>query len=559
LNRLKLVKFTVKKVTLPACHEIMELLAEPRFQETFFLPVRSFSPQTVRLMTDLDKTRPSWSISLPGLLSLMAGCGQLLAYWKFHEYTRNWPDALRFTNYAVAFCLTLWGVLQLVADWQKKSASRTSRAALKNGLPSTSSKPRRSQRLQYRVNIPVEGIIFLFIMIVLFVGSMLGRENMLLLVFSLLAGAFVTNGFISFNMLRKLSVKRQIPSLVTAGEPTNIYLEITNRKRMAVWVLTVSDMIANDRETLRASIVFTRIRGKGRQIGQYRIQLMQRGRYSLGPVQFSTRFPLGIVERSAIAQENEELIVCPRPGQLLVSRKDLRSHDQLVMRQSSRVGTYDDEFHRIREYRTGDNTRRIHWRSTARRNELMVKEFHETRDENLMVLLDLWQPPSPNTSQLEGVETAVSFATTLIKDHLTAVRDSDIQLAATGAENDQWMGQAGAGGWESILRFLALVQAGPQSDLTPLKDFWNEQRKPDTRSLLITTRTLPELVDLLQSHKESEANDRSSFELDLLIYSTAEGGLDGLFEPPENLIRYEDVPQSGHYRLPASSSVPAAR
>ena len=42
------------------------------------------------------------------------------------------------------------------------------------------------------------------------------------------------------------------------------------------------------------------------------------------------------------------------------------------------------------------------------------------------------------------------------------MRDSDIQLSATGAESCEWMGQAGAGGWESILRFLALVQAGPQ-------------------------------------------------------------------------------------------------
>lgn len=504
-------------------------------------------------MADLDKTRPSWSISLPGLLSLIAGCGQLLAYWKFHDYTRNWPEVLRFGNYAVAFCLTLWGLLQVVADWQKKSAAATSRTSLANGSRTFKAKPRRSQRLQYRVNIPVEGIIFLFIMIVLFVGSMLGRENMLLLVFSLLAGAFVTNGFISFNMLRRLSVKRQIPSLVTAGEPTNIYLEVKNRKRMAVWVLTVSDTIANERETLRASIVFTRIRGKGRQIGQYRIQLMQRGRYTVGPVQFSTRFPLGIVERSAIAQEVEELIVCPRPGQLLVNRKDLRSHDQLVMRQTSRVGTYDDEFHRIREYRTGDNTRRIHWRSSARRNELMVKEFHESRDENLMVLLDLWQPPHPDTSHMECVETAVSFATTLIKDHLATVRDSEIHLAATGADDNEWMGQAGAGGWESILRFLALVQAGPKSDLSSLKDFWRDHKKPDTRCLLITTRPLPELIDRLQDRTESESSERSSFELDLLIYSAAEGGLEGLFEPPENLISYENVPRSGHYRPPASS------
>lgn len=494
---------------------------------------------------------------MPGLLALMAGCGQFVAYWKFHDYTRDWSEVVRFANYAIAFCLTLWGLLQIVADWQKKSASRVSRPA--SAAVSKVSKSRRGQRLQHRVNIPVEGIVFLGFMIVMFVGSMLGRENMLLLIFSMLAGAFVTNGFISFNMLRKLSLKRQLPSLVTAGEPTNIYLEVNNRKRMAVWVLTVSDTIANERETLRASIVFTRIRGNGRQIGQYRIQLMQRGRYTVGPVQFSTRFPLGIVERSAIAQDHEELIVCPRPGQLLVNRRDLRSHDQLVMRKTSRVGAYDDEFHRIREYRHGDNTRRIHWRSSARRNELMVKEFHESRDENLMVLLDLWEPRDAGVSHLECVETAVSFATTLIKDHLDAVRDSDIHLAASGSNYSDWIGPAGAGGWESILRFLALVEAGPQPDLFRLKQFWRTQKKQDTRCLLITTRLLPDLMDRIEDRNSNPANGNSSFQLDLLIYSAAAGGLEGLFEPPENLISYENVPRRSHSRLPASSGERSAR
>jgi len=492
-------------------------------------------------MSDSPKQADSRSFSLPGLLALLAGCGQIFATWKFRFYTSSWDDGLRIGNYAVAFCLTLWGLKQIVAEWQSR--------------PSRSLAGRVNRRKQYRVNIPVEGIVFLVIMSVMFIGAMLGRQNMLLLVFSLMAGAFVANGFISFNLLRHLNLKRQLPSLITAGDPVNFYIEVSNNKMMTVWVLTVTDSIVNENESLRASVVFTRVPRYGKKLGQYRVQLMQRGRYQIGPVVFSTRFPLGIVERSALVHSTEEVIVCPRPGTLLVSRQSLRSQDQLVMRNTSRVGAYDDEFHRIREYRYGDNPKAIHWRSSARRNELMVKEFHESRDENLMILLDLWQPQYPETEQLECVETAISFATTIIKDHLTVVRDSEIQIAALGVEFSEWTGAAGVNGWESVLEYLALVQAGPTTEMGDLHHYWKSQRKADTRCLLITTRTLLELSEIFgDANGETESN-HISFEMDLLIYSAVKGGLEGLFEPPENLITYEGVSSDPRRRV-ASTEAP---
>lgn len=484
-------------------------------------------------MVETPRQADSRSFSLPGLLSLLAGCGQLFATWKFRYYTDQWDDGLRIGNYAVAFCLTLWGVKQIVAEWQSR--------------PSGSARNR--MRKQYRVNIPVEGIVFLVIMSVMFIGAMLGRQNMLLLVFSLMAGAFVANGFISFNLLRKLNVTRQLPDLIMAGEPTNFYIEVQNRKFMTVWVLTVTDVIINENETLRASVVFTRVPGYGKKLGQYRVQLMQRGRYQVGPVQFSTRFPLGIVERSAIVQSVQEVIVCPRPGRLLVNRQSLRSQDQLVMRNTSRVGAYDDEFHRIREYRNGDNPKAIHWRSTARRNELMVKEFHESRDENLMILLDLWQPRYPEVEQLECVETAISFATTLLKEHLASVRDSEIRLASLGSEFSSWEEIGGPRRWESILEYLSLIQAGLTNNLSELHQYWKNHRKADTRCLLITTRTLAELSETFGAGEESNGDEKISFEMDLLIYSAAAGGLNGIFEPPENMVSYEDVSQDPRQRV----------
>lgn len=461
--------------------------------------------------------------SLTGLLSLLVGFGLFYACWKYWYYVRSWSDTLRIASFTSAFGLTLWGLKQIITDWQSRKNAQAAKRQKKN-----------------RVSIPVEGIIFLVIMSVMFVGSMLGRNNMLLLVFSVLAGAFVMNGYISFNLLRKLRVKRQVPSMVVAGEPVNVYLEVSNNKRMAVWVLTVTDELNGHRESLEANVVFTRIGGHQRKISRYQLQLVQRGRYTLGPLILSTRFPLGIVERSTTFVNTEEIIVCPQLGRLAKTLSQRINQDQLVLRNATRAGTYDDEFHRIREYRRGDNPRAIHWRTSARRNELMVREYHESRDDNLTVLLDLWQPHSAGIEDWECVETTVSFAATLIHDHIGSVRDSEIRIACQGAGYSEWCGQSGLGGWQSILAFLALAESGHPDSFDFLQDFWARHHSPHTRFLLLTTRTLDEVSRLIEkpgNHRKNGAT--GNFEREVLIYSCVTGALEGIFELPEILRRSE--------------------
>lgn len=470
--------------------------------------------------------RESRSISLPGILQLIAGWGMVFGYLKFSTFSDAWSLGQRYLFFVVAFCLTLSGLKQIVSSWQQR----------RDGSSNLSRLPR------HRVSIPVEGIVYLVMMAVMFMGAMLGRNNMPLLVFAVMAAAFVINGFISFHSLRKLSVERQIPEVITAGDAFSVYITIANRKRMTVWVLQVRDAISNGRESLTADVIFTRIAWRSRQTGEYRLQLMQRGRYVLGPVLLSTRFPLGIVQRSLLLPERQEVIVCPRPGKLLIDRRSAMQSDEIVYRRDSRHGLYEDEFHRIREYRSGDNPRAIHWRTSARRNELMVREFRENRDENLLILLDMWQPETPTLEDLECVETAVSFAVTLFRAHLDGVRDSELHLACSGRSFTTWAGQSGYGSWEALLRFAGVQVAGPASDLRPLKEFWFARKSPDLRTVLVTTRPLDELSRILgesNSREDSHVQGNghaSSFEQEVLMYTAAGHALDSIFVPPHRLI-----------------------
>ena len=72
------------------------------------------------------------------------------------------------------------------------------------------------------------------------------------------------------------------------------------------------------------------------------------------------------------------------------------------------------EYHGLRDYRSGDSPRWIHWRTSARRGELMVKEFEQQNEQDLAILIDPWLPRTKAApEQREALEQAISFAATL--------------------------------------------------------------------------------------------------------------------------------------------------
>src|SRR5690606_38054331 len=125
----------------------------------------------------------------------------------------------------------------------------------------------------------------------------------------------------------------------------------------------------------------------------------------------------------------------PRLGRLAPRWNRERSRAaELARRHEPRRGSFDDEFHHLREHRWGDNPRSIHWRSSARQGQLMVREFQENREPDLVLLLDLWAPPHPADEQQDRVELAVSFAATVCVEQLRRGYDAAVEVRIAGAE-----------------------------------------------------------------------------------------------------------------------------
>jgi uncharacterized protein (DUF58 family) len=206
-------------------------------------------------------------------------------------------------------------------------------------------------------------------------------------------------------------------------------------------------------------------------------------------LRLSTRFPLGLVDRSLTLDSPGEVLVHPRIGRLTSHwRREQFEADELVQHSRPQHGAFDDEFHRLREYRAGDNPRAIHWRTSARRNSLMVREYQQNRDRDLAILLDLWAAPDATVDAAQ-IELAVSFVATLCVEHCRHSREASIFLGISGDRLQQWYGPAGPLSITPLLDRLALAQPGLSQNLGDLSTESFLLRSPHVRRVLITTRT----------------------------------------------------------------------
>src|SRR5690606_28921583 len=144
--------------------------------------------------------------------------------------------------------------------------------------------------------------------------------------------------------------------------------------------------------------------------------------------------------------------------------KLMRHSQELVSDVPTQSGPYHDEISRIREFRHGDDLRMIHWKTTARTNELMVREYEESRDRDLWLVIDGWLESSADQQSVENFERGLKFATTVCMDHLRGSRESSLRVRFAGLETVDWRGDLGELHVDNLLDTFAEIEGTPDVD-----------------------------------------------------------------------------------------------
>lgn len=185
---------------------------------------------------------------------------------------------------------------------------------------------------------------------------------------------------------RVTGTRRLAPSRVPAGSEARVHLRMDNVSRLPTGLLMLQDRVPYVLGP-RPRFVLDRVEAGGRREVSYRVRSDLRGRYPLGPLQLRLSDPFGMCELTRSFSAHDTLVVVPRTEPLPPVPLAGESSGYGEGRQRSLALAGDDDVI-PRGYRYGDDLRRVHWRSTARYGELMVRREEQPQRARCTVLLD---------------------------------------------------------------------------------------------------------------------------------------------------------------------------
>jgi uncharacterized protein (DUF58 family) len=296
-----------------------------------------------------------------------------------------------------------------------------------------------------------EGWWFLGATLLVGLAAINGGINLLFLVFGMMLSLIIASGVLSEVCLRQLNVTRRMPGTIHAGTPFLMGIAVRNdKKRIPTFSLEVEDLLEG--QPVERRCYYLKLPAGRMQETAYRHSLPRRGRHRFTGFRISTRFPFGFIRKSRDVDAGADVLVYPA----LVPVPDalIRGGVAEAARQQLSLLSRSGDFHGLREYRSGDDPRDIHWRTSARRGRPFVREMEEETGRIVTVVLETVHPHQ-GAEGARAFEDAVSMAASLV----LALLRKGLAVGLRAGDSAVPPG-AGPNHAASMLGILAVVTAG---------------------------------------------------------------------------------------------------
>lgn len=262
----------------------------------------------------------------------------------------------------------------------------------------------RSLRSWRRIRFTLAGALFSVGGFVVGFAAISTGNNLLYLLLGAMLGLITLSGWLSERNLRSWSVRRITPRATTAGRAVRISYEARNEKAtQPSFAVRIYERGLSEHAFVPHAEPQQSVTALSENIFPHR------GVYPLHAVTLSTSFPFGLFHKERDLDLPGELIIWPR-ADLPVTLPSTPGGLSRPRAETATVGAPGSrgEFRDLREYRVGDDPRDIHWKSTARTGNPVVRQYDQDASEALWICLDL--SADPGEASEATVEAAASLA-----------------------------------------------------------------------------------------------------------------------------------------------------
>lgn len=288
---------------------------------------------------------------------------------------------------------------------------------------------------------------------------------------------------------RPSRLRRLVSGTHVAGDDVGVRLELVATGRFVPRTLDASDRLDGLGER---AVRLERL--DSRLAGEYVLSGVPRGRYPFAPLRIEHEDPFALARLELELAAADALLVYPRLVELtaLFSEAGRRQREgrRLLVRRPSGF-----DLHSVREYEQGESLRRVHWPTTARRGQLMVKDLEDSPRDEALVVLDADAGTVAGVAPETSFELAVSAAGSVLRAY--AARGRRCGLAVNGAVARHQPVESLAVGWDAALELLATVQPDGRTPVATLLAEGAGVAAGAVELCLVTSSLPPRLADRL--------------------------------------------------------------
>ena len=300
----------------------------------------------------------------------------------------------------------------------------------------------------------------------------------------------------SFFLGTKIVIVRKVQEKITEGETLALKLFIRNGGLLPLINVMIGDFLGCDSENSTREFFFDWLKPKGENVFEYSCLCRKRGKYDIGPVKIVFFGFVGFFSIEKTYGLKTNVYVYPWTFNIKRVLSLARGRLPWFGLETTSISGDDHEFFGVREYRSGDSIKRIHWLSTAKRNKLIVREFERISFYQVSLVFVLNRDDNIGLGKESVCEYMIKIAASLAK-YFTE-KNICLEILAHAGRMAYFPSNKGEGYLEELFRFFATVNA--ESEIR-LDEFLHENSKlifsDTTVFMLLTDKSIDSAAQIL--------------------------------------------------------------